>query len=162
MRLRIISTNRTAAFSLVEIVIAMGLVTFCLIGLLGLFANGINAGRDSIQTVNAGNLMTRLIALRVASPNATDPAVGGPIPPLNTSADSFGGSPLYLSSDGNIVPIRDAVFQLNYQIIQPVSEDEGTVLQELVRVRAVLSWPATVPLTNAAGTYELNFFQPRP
>lgn len=150
------------AFSLVEVVACLGIVTFCLMALLGLFVHGLNANRDSARTVTASHLMTGLITRRLASPTNTDVSIAGPIPPLDQAANSLSGTPIYLTHDGAVTSKSQADFQLNYQIILPASADNNTALSNVVRGAIFLSWPAAAPLTNASGFYEAGFCRAKP
>lgn len=55
------------AFSLVEVAIALGIVSFVLLALLGLFSVGLNAGKDSqLDTVQAAIVHRMLSEFRTA------------------------------------------------------------------------------------------------
>ena len=93
------TSRRQAAFSLVEVTIAMGLVAFVLAALIGVFALGINSERDSIEQIGAANLASRLIGERRANP-AESNVNGFALPPL----DSPLVSTIYFSDQEEIVP----------------------------------------------------------
>ncbi len=64
-----------AAFSLVEVVLAMGIIAFALIVLLGLLPVGLKSNNDSLGESQAVNLMQALIADRQATAYSTNSAV---------------------------------------------------------------------------------------
>lgn len=64
---REIRMSRTRGFSLVEVAIALGIVSFVLLALLGLFSVGLNAGKDSqLDTVQAAIVHRMLSEFRTA------------------------------------------------------------------------------------------------
>lgn len=161
-----ISSRPGSAFSLLEVVLCLGLVSFCLLALLGLLIAGISQGQNAAQSVRASHLMSKLVAWRAASPAGLQAADGSvlALPPLTTAADSMSpSSPIYLGQDGEVLPSAEgAVFQLNYRVVMPGAGDVNTAAARLCKVWAVLSWPGAAPLERAKGTYEITYFHPIP
>ena len=61
------SFREIAAFSLVEITLALGIAAFCLLGVLGLLTAGLQTQRTSVQQTTANEILSEVAAdLRVA------------------------------------------------------------------------------------------------
>ncbi len=147
---------RLSAFSLVEVVISLGIFSFCLIALIGLLNTGLIESQNSAQSTKASHLMTQLIALRLT----TNAPAASALPPLNQAADSLSSGPIYVAQDGTVAVKETAQFQLNFRIVPPSNENQNNVLNNMTCAWVMLSWPAGASLTNALGTYEVNFCQP--
>ena len=72
--------SRRAGFSLVEVVLALGICSFGIVALVGLFSAGVQASKESQDQIQAANLASLLVAVRAASP--TNALPGFVIPPL--------------------------------------------------------------------------------
>lgn len=133
------------AFSLVEVVVALGVASFAIVGLMGLFTVGYQSSKESEENIEAANLASLLIAQRRASPS-TPGFVIPPLspPPANTITSP---EPLYLKSDGTVTTdLRSARTHLKYQIASDgISAD----------VYLLLTWPPQAKPAEAAGKYEL-------
>ncbi len=60
-------SHRPAGFSLVEVTLALGLVSFVLVALLGLFASGLNSNRASSVDTAVGQIVRDVVATYDAS-----------------------------------------------------------------------------------------------
>ncbi len=155
-------SRRTAAFSLVEVTIALGLVAFGLVVLFALLPTGLNMVRESADEGVAVNISTMVAAdLQSAGPGDTEtprfdiPLTGGSSSGL--LADSGGGNtPIFFDESGRWVPPGEfsgstpqaagesgVVFMGSYSI-RSRDPTTGTPANALVMV----SWPAlaTVPV----------------
>ena len=74
----------TVAFSLVEVVVAMGIASFCLAILVGLLPVGIMSNRNSVQESQEANLLQMITADRLNSP-ATNSSSIFQLPPLTNT-----------------------------------------------------------------------------
>lgn len=64
--------SKTAAFSLVEVALALGVAAFCLIAILGLMPVGVQTNRNATSQTAATNIMAAIVAdLRTTPPAAT-------------------------------------------------------------------------------------------
>ena len=86
------------AFSLVEIVLAMGIIAFALIVLFALLPVGLKSNTDSIGESQAVNLLQALIADRQATAYTNASSVHN-LPALNNVTTSSTGT-LFLKEDG--------------------------------------------------------------
>jgi Tfp pilus assembly protein PilV len=140
----IASARRLSAFSLVEVTLALGIISFSLLALFGLLATGSRLSHTaSEQTASVGILSAVVSDLR-ATPKtvATSLQFGIPIP-----ATPGGGSTttLYLTSTGNSSTAlgRDS----RYRLIVTFLPNSGTLSATLAELR--LTWPAAADPTNA-------------
>src|SRR5947208_3245796 len=58
----------TAAFSLVEVVIALGVIGFALLAIIGLFPSALQSGRASIQETRANHLAEQVFSTLRSQP----------------------------------------------------------------------------------------------
>lgn len=136
------------AFTLVEVVIALGVFCFALVGIVGLFFVGINAGKESTEQIQAANLASLLIATRRALPTTTISNFA--LPPLNTNYTTNGTSVMGVGADGTTS--SPAQYNLYYQI-----GTNAATGANLAQVYLMLWWPTeqATPSGNSSGRYEL-------
>lgn len=143
------------AFSLVEVVLALGICAFVLVALIGLFSTGLRTGRESEEQVQAANLASQIVATRLAAPTATNLAdFAIPLSALtNSYADISPSTGTLVGLDGrtNSSPA--------YRLICRAGTNAQTG-PRLAQVYVMLSWPYQAPLTNAAGRYEVLTYVP--
>jgi uncharacterized protein (TIGR02598 family) len=146
---------RMAAFTLVEVVLALAVCSFAVIAILGLFSMGLQSTRESAQDIRAANLATTLISLRTATPTndiASLPNFAIPTTAFtNTYGPAYGtSSTSYVGSDGQTTNMANAAFMITCKAgTTPVT---GTGLSQ---VYLMLSWPPQAPAAAAEGRYEL-------
>jgi len=138
-------------FTLIEVMLALGIFSFALVAIFGLFFVGINTNKESSDQIAAANLASLLISTRRSVP--TNTITNFALPPLNAP---YGTNGIYLTNtegvaiDGTLTGTR--AYNLCYQA--------GTNLAtgaHLAQVHLLLWWPVTAPLpTNTPATrYEL-------
>jgi Tfp pilus assembly protein PilV len=134
------------AFSLVEVVIALGICLLALIPMMALLSNGLCLDQDSRQQMQAADLATLLIAERRNAPtNVLNSAI---LPTLNqtypatavTAWIDFAGSPSSQSA---------AAFRLSYQVGTNAT-DSGVGM-----IHLLFTWPPGADPGTASGRYEL-------
>jgi uncharacterized protein (TIGR02598 family) len=142
-----------AAFSLVEVTLALGIAAFCLIAVIGIIPVGVKTTRDATSQTAATNIMAAVIAdLRATTktiPNATSPQFG----------ITFGTCrKLYFSSEGQVVASGpcDQVIALpptaRYQVNVTWSDSGATALRY---ADLKVTWPAAATAANASGSTEM-------
>ncbi len=147
------------AFSLVEVVVSIGITSFCLITLLALFSVGITATRDSSEELQASHLAQSFIDTRRASP--TNSISGFPVPPLPLSGQpaTTNSIPVLLTADGEATTTpASALFGLNYRLTPASTAGQKTP----VLIYLQFYWPAQASVANASGHYEVVTFLPAP
>ncbi len=143
--------HRVAAFSLVEVVVALGIFTFALVAIVGLFVTGLNTSKESSDQIQGANFASLLISTRRAVPTTVIPNFA--LPPLNAPY-SPGGTFLTnasgVAADGttNSAPAYNLFYQAG---------TNSTTGSHLALVHVVVWWPlgAALPTNNPGGRYEV-------
>jgi hypothetical protein len=131
----------------VEVVLALGVASFCLVALLGLFSNALTTNRNSVAEFDAAHIAQSLLVTRRADPKSV--IADFPLPPLSQAGT---GSAL-LDVNGKIVPLKDARFGINYRLLAlPQAPLQKTAMTQ---VHLSLHWPAQSTPETASGHYEL-------
>ncbi len=147
-------------FSLVEVVLALGICTFVLVALMGLFSSGWKMNRESEDQVQAANLASQIVALRVASPT-NGPTTTAAIPHTKMTqayGNAYGDPDQLVAFDGTLTKDMD---KAAYRIACSVGTNAKTGSQ-LSQVYLRLTWPPQAAATNAAGRYEVCTYVPLP
>lgn len=145
-----LSTARKSdrAFSLVEVVMALGICTFVLVALIGLFRVGLGSSHESEERMGAANLVSQITTMILASP--TNGIIIPASAMTNSYADPFSGQIKYVGYDGKLVASATSAA---YRITCRAGTNTATGTK-LAQVYLMLSWPPQAGLTNAAGKYE--------
>jgi uncharacterized protein (TIGR02598 family) len=141
-------------FSLVEVTLAIGIASFCLISIFALLSSGLTANRDSSNQTIAADLATSLAAdLRAAPP--ADSVAGVDVTPFyGISLDGTTGK-LYLNEDGstNAAPVATAgaVFRTSVTVTPPPANSRAA---STAWIR--ITWAASTDPSKMtpAGSYE--------
>lgn len=141
------SQINTAAFSLVEVIMALGITGFCLISLMGLCVVGLKSVQESAEDINASNIATLLLAQRRVCPTNTSPVLPALLPVFNVTANNT-NSPLYVDDSGMTA---SSVAAASYQVIYDIKTDPSKVTQ----VHLILASPAAAPLAKAKSRYDI-------
>lgn len=141
-----------SGFSLIEVVLALGVTAFCIVALLGLFSIGINTGKESTEELHAAHLAQTLLATRK---NAPDGFLGTdfPLPPLQRGAEpNVRTESLYLDSDGKKTTVsgKPPRYGFYYRIDNP-----GPGSHAPLKVYISLFWPPADTPAKASGHYEV-------
>jgi Tfp pilus assembly protein PilV len=141
------------AFSLVEVVLALGVISFALLTIMGLFGVGLTIDKESSDKTQAADLAALIFSTRRALPTTNNPIL--PLPPLtNTTTIASNSAPIAVAINGttltNNVPSSD-IYNLNYRI----SPGSAT---NIVNVYLLLWWPAGTkpPVGNPSSYYEIS------
>jgi len=119
-------------FTLVEIVLAVGIITFAFVGIIGLLSVGLAAGRNAIGLVEATHASTLILA-ELQSP----PATNALLPPLRNGTATTHVSELYIAANGTLTTQPNgAAYRVSYRIAQ-TPLDSHTAASVSLR----LSWP---------------------
>jgi uncharacterized protein (TIGR02598 family) len=143
------SINIAAAFSLVELTLALGLAAFCLIAVFGLIPVAALTSRNASSHTTATNILSAIIADLRATPAA------------NATSGQFGitfGTPKTLYFDGSgqfsTSPSTNSRYQLNVTFSQqspaPAPPAVPTIYADLK-----VTWPAAATPENATGSTEM-------
>jgi type II secretory pathway pseudopilin PulG len=105
--------RKVHGFSLVEIVIALGVISFALVAIIGLLPIGLASGRATIQETRANNLAEEIFATLRSQPftAASLNSLNGPATPIDLSIENTStGTPgpiLRATYDGQFVATSD-------------------------------------------------------
>jgi uncharacterized protein (TIGR02598 family) len=130
------------AFSLVELTLAMGVSSFCLMSLLGVLPVGLETNHNSNEKTAAASLASSIVT-DLRSLAKTPPTTDSPQYNLNFSSAQQG---VYLSEDGTVVTnSRDARYLATVRT-------DGAATTAFVNIR--ITWPAAATVETAPGFYE--------
>lgn len=129
MKLRHV-TRSTQAFSLVEVVLAIGLIAFCLIALVSLFGVGLKNSRQSSDDTALSSAVTQ---------------VGSELTGLTNFTSS---NMLFFDRDGERVAQSEALYvcQVTTKSVPPSQISE--ISTNLVQATLTFTWPASAPYTS--------------
>lgn len=121
-----------AAFSLVEVAIALGIVSFVLLAVAGMMGVGLSASKsaqiDTMQSANA-----RVLLATVATNNF----------------DSFTSSKLYINQDGTTnATINGASIEATVSVVSSPSGLSSEIANKLKLLRIDFAYPAQAPEVN--------------
>jgi len=146
-----------AAFNLIEVVLALGIISFALIAIFGLLSVGLKNNKESSDQIQAANLASFLISTRRGMPTNAIPNFA--LPSLNLAATNTVTVEIDgLTNTAAGLPGADS-YKLRYQIIP------GTPSLNMANIYLLLWWPSTLPSpsTNNPGSYyELSTQVPLP
>ncbi len=107
------------AFSLIEVVIALGIFAFCIVGIVGLLPIAANSVKSVSQESNANNIAESIagfwqVAPTTGSGNST---AGGNFTMGNFTVGTTGNQTFYYNSEGsNVDDLTDASLRLVYDV----------------------------------------------
>jgi uncharacterized protein (TIGR02598 family) len=155
----------SSAFSLVEVVLALGVTTFCLVALIGLLSVGLTSNRGTIEQAGATAVLSAAVADLYATPrtnpygSATTTVQFGIKIPANPVTAATPVTTLYFVGNGQWSPTvqSTSVYRLTITPIVP-SIPTTTPASGTTRIATFMdlkaTWPASVPVANAGGTAE--------
>ena len=133
--------HKRAAFSLVEVTLALGIAAFCLIAVFGLVPVGVQTNRNATSQTAATSIVAAVVADLRATPTA------------NSISSQFGitfgtNATLYFDGAGqaSTTQTTNSRYQLN------VTWGGSTALRY---ADLKITWPATVTPANATGSTEM-------
>jgi len=142
---------KTAAFSLLEVSVSLGIAAFCIPSIMGLLSVGMNSNQIASEQTAGTSILTAVATdLRSAPPfgAATTQQFKIPIPALPIT-EAQGATTLYLTSEGQIsATAQGARFLVTVTFLSQSSGKTATSADIKV------SWPALVSPSNASGSAE--------
>jgi uncharacterized protein (TIGR02598 family) len=143
------------AFSLVEVVLALGIASFCLLLLTALIPTGLQSDKESVEESQGMNLLSGIITERM-SLATTNACLSYPMPAL--APDMKKVDALFYVKEGGQASVADltgARYRVEYQI-QPPATGSAAPYRGYFRV----AWPAVG--TNTQGSVETIALFPQP
>ena len=102
------------AFSLIEVVIALGIFAFCIVGIVGLLPIAANSVKSVSQESNANNIAESISGFwQVAPGNAA--SSGGSLNMGTFTVGAAGSATFYYDNNGFEVPADRASLRLDYE-----------------------------------------------
>lgn len=137
----------TSAFSLVEVVVALGLFSFCIVAIAGLLTVGLGSTRSVVNESSAVNLASSIFgawqAQRSGSVSLTVPELFTNLPPLSSS----GSNNFYFDANGvQTDGANSAALDMGYDV---QANGSGAVIDSALTL--TFRWPVTSS-TNAQQT----------
>jgi len=157
-------SRATAAFSLVEVVLALGVAAFCLLTMLGVLAAGLKTHQSSIQQTTANKIMAEIFAdlradvrLPPGQQNRSQEGVMG-LGLHGHWANVATPDTLYFTNEGKQTgsanagsPPADAVFRAKVTYFFPPSQSTSACA-------IVVSWPAAIDPTTGTPAGKVETF----
>ena len=147
-----------AAFSLIEVTIALGLATFCLTAIFGLLPVGLNSNLAASNETTATGILAAVSAdlLATPSPSSTSSVTSQQfsiIIPANPVTSPPATQTLYFTSHGqsSISLQTQSRYLLTVNFLTNVLAS-GSSGKAATLVSLQVSWPAAVALPNAGGS----------
>ena len=143
------SRRIAAAFSLVEVALALGIASFCLIAVLGLVPLGVNTGQLASDQTAASSILTHVLADLRAAPMTSPP--GGPATSKEYSimipANATGGAAatpavLYFGNTAQQFAVSPTAVASRYRLTVNFLTPAGG--RAATGVTLLVTWPAQV------------------
>jgi len=141
---------RTSSFSLLEVVIALGVIAVGIVGVLAVFPTALQTGHSAQDETRAAHIGQSVFGSLVAG--ATSQFTAVPLPPTSVSVDLTASSAptsptLYADNDGNLVPnSTNSAYAIFIYTNNAVPGFTDPASANLVTVR--VAWPANAPAAN--------------
>ena len=148
------------AFSLVEVVVALGVTIFCLIVLFGLLSIGLRSNRTTIEQAGATSILSAAVADLYATPQtvptgaATISQQYGIKIPANPVTTATPITTLYFPANGQLSTNATAVNSAYRLTVTPIVPSTGGGARTSTFLDVIVSWPASVNTNAATGTVE--------
>jgi uncharacterized protein (TIGR02598 family) len=134
--------RHAAAFSLVEVTLALGVGAFCLIAVFGLVPVGVQTNRNATSQTAATNIMAAVVSDLRATPTASTTS--------SQFAITFGtAKTLYFDGAGQFTTTLGANSRYQLNITFPASPTG------LRYADVKVTWPAPATAANASGSSEM-------
>ena len=153
IRLSLFPHALTRGFSLVEVVLALAVIAFALVGIMGLFPVAMKSAQESQRETRATLIAQQIFAdLRISA--GTNRFVHSGATGVSTSALSLAANGnLYLAFDASGVPlasISHAAFTNSYLVsdalfLASILVETNTGISNLTRIQATVETPSSAP-----------------
>jgi Tfp pilus assembly protein PilV len=143
-------------FSLVEVTLALGVASICLIAIFGLLPVGLQTNQDAIQQIASADILGHIIADLKATP-VTTPRGGSTASPqfaINIPANPVSAptiSTLFFSAEGEFS--TSANLESRYRLTITFLPNTGSRSATLAHLK--MTWPAAASPVHAASSAEM-------
>ena len=154
--------QKSSAFSLVEVTLALGIAAFCLIAVFGLMPVGVQTNRNATSQTAATNIMAAVVSDLRATPNANTTSTQFGIA-FGTNATRYfdsrgqcacdsGGLQKYNAITNSCSDTWNPALQLRYQLNLTWSSSGWNGLRY---ADVKVTWPVAATPANAIGSAEM-------
>jgi uncharacterized protein (TIGR02598 family) len=152
------TSRNKAGFSLVEVVLALGIGSFCLIALLGLLSVGLKSDIAATEETTAINIATALINDLQTTPKVTGVTGTSTLYQLALPASGSVSNPaaFIVNQVGQVPKSGDPTgrYLVTVTMTAPQNGVSGAGQVQPVFVDIRISWPVAASLQNAVGSME--------
>ena len=138
------SRNSLAAFSLVEVVVALGVAAFTMVPMLGMLPIGLSNSRSSTAQTGAINLITAIAADLKATGSGSTTS-----PRFALATNATGGQTYYFNEEG----VVSTALQLDSRYKASVQAVLTSTYETVQRV--TISWPAQASASSLGGSVDV-------
>ncbi len=144
-----------AAFTLVEVALALGVASFCLITVVGLVPLGVSTGQNASDQAAASSILTHVLADLRATPMTSPPGAAttsaGYKVQIPSNTGTVAPTVLYFGDSDQQFTFAPTVGTSRYRLTATFLPSNGTRTATGVTLR--VSWPARIdPANPATGT----------
>jgi len=144
----------SSAFSLIEVALALGICSFVIVALMGLFTVGLHDSKDSGEKIEAANLASLILSARRAAPTSTAGPLANFAIPASAVTKAYGnangGGDKFVASDGTLTTAAKAAFRIRCSVGTNAVTGSSAAM-----VYFLLSWPPQAdPTGSNVKTYE--------
>jgi uncharacterized protein (TIGR02598 family) len=130
---------KKSAFSLIEVVIALGIFAFCIVGIVGLLPIAANSAKSVSQESNANNIAESIAGMwQVASLNSAIANSNFPVTNLDIRPTAL--TNYYFNEFGQATNSNSASLRVEYVASQLAAPNTNSY-----SVNMTFSWPANAP-----------------
>lgn len=147
--------RKKQGFSLVEVVLALGLFTFALVAILGLLPAGLRSYQVSAQESRALALLEQIAEdIRLADASGISPLYNITVPLASATSSSSFHNLYFDSSWKKTTDAESAMYRVSFWFEPPAAQPGGDVYgAQRVTLRA--AWPAASPAGKESGGMDL-------
>jgi uncharacterized protein (TIGR02598 family) len=128
------------AFSLIEVVIALGIFAFCIVGIVGLLPIAANAVKSVSQESNANNIAESISGIWQVAPQTNISIINSSFPVTNLYIGSSNLSTNYFNEFGQQTDSNSATLRMEYEASQLAAPNTNSY-----SVNMTFCWPANAP-----------------
>jgi uncharacterized protein (TIGR02598 family) len=141
--------SKRKAFSLIEVVIALGLFTFCIVGIVGLLPIAANSVKSISQESNANNIAESIAGIWQVAPAANISIINSNFPMTNLYIGSSNLSTHYFNEFGQATNSNNASIRMEYEAANFAGNSYS--------VNMTFCWPANSTNTNSTTKRTFNY-----
>lgn len=131
---------KTSAFSLIEVVIALGIFAFCIVGIVGLLPIAANSAKSVAQESNVNNIAESISGIWQVAPATNISIANSNFPMTNLYIGSSNTNAIYFNEFGQQTNSNSASLRLEYFATNLPAPNTNSYT-----VNMTFCWPANAP-----------------